>query len=173
LILGSFQWFETFSTDSLGGTSNMGTRRPSKNVPPDGLPTYRLLTGPDDAAFCRRVSEALALGYKLYGSPTATFNGKEVIVAQAIIWPSIEDAVATFWRARLTTQSTRTRARAVCFVQVSGRARVTGNVRPQATAQGEKTSCPRQRSRPSCWCSSAPPARARNHRRLWSRCRTS
>jgi hypothetical protein len=40
------------------------------------------------------VSEALALGYKLYGSPTATFNGKEVIVAQAIIWPSIEDAVA-------------------------------------------------------------------------------
>jgi len=80
------------------------------------------------------VSEALALGYKLYGSPTATFNGKEVIVAQAIIWPSIEDAVAksrtwtTFWRARLTTQSTRTRARAVCFVQVSGRARVTGNV---------------------------------------------
>ena len=72
----------------------MGTRRPSKNVPPDGLPTFRLLTGPDDAAFCRRVSEALALGYKLYGSPTATFNGKEVIVAQAIIWPSIEDAVA-------------------------------------------------------------------------------
>ena len=62
-------------------------------LPPDGLPTYRLLTGPDDAAFCHRVSEALALGYKLYGSPAATFNGKDVIVAQAIIWPSIKSAV--------------------------------------------------------------------------------
>jgi hypothetical protein len=64
------------------------------NSPPDGLSTYRLLTGPDDAAFCHRVSEALALGYKLYGSPAATFNGKEVIVAQALIWPSIEQGVA-------------------------------------------------------------------------------
>jgi hypothetical protein len=72
----------------------MAARRTAGRTPPKGLPTYRLLTGPDDAAFCRRVSEALALGYKLYGSPSATFNGKEVIVAQAIIWPSIERAVA-------------------------------------------------------------------------------
>ena len=56
-------------------------------APPDGLPVYRLLTGPDDAAFCRRVSEALALGYRLYGSPAATFNGTQVIVAQALLWP--------------------------------------------------------------------------------------
>lgn len=56
--------------------------------PPDNLPTYRILTGPDDDAFCRRVSEALALGYVLYGSPAATFDGKRVIVAQALIWPS-------------------------------------------------------------------------------------
>lgn len=63
-------------------------------APPDNLPTYRLLTGPDDAEFCRRVSEAIALGYKLYGSPAATFNGQQVIVAQAIIWPSIETASA-------------------------------------------------------------------------------
>ena len=67
-------------------------RRTMKS-PPDGLPTYRLLTGLDDAAFCHRVSEALALGYKLYGFPAAAFNGKDVIVAQAIIWPSIEQAV--------------------------------------------------------------------------------
>ena len=66
-------------------------KRATKSAPPDGLPTYRLLTGPDDAKFCRRVSEALALGYKLYGSPSATFNGKEVIVAQAVVWPSISD----------------------------------------------------------------------------------
>lgn len=61
-------------------------------TPPDGLPTYRLLTGPDDASFCRRVSEALALGYELYGSPAATFNGENVIVAQAVLWPSLRKA---------------------------------------------------------------------------------
>ncbi len=55
--------------------------------PPDDLPIYRLLTGPDDADFCRRVSEALAVGYVLYGSPSATFDGERVIVAQAVVWP--------------------------------------------------------------------------------------
>jgi hypothetical protein len=57
-------------------------------APPGNLPTYRLLTGPDDDAFCRRISEALALGYELYGSPAATFDGKSVIVAQALVWPA-------------------------------------------------------------------------------------
>lgn len=46
---------------------------------------YRLLTGPDDHAFCERVSAALEDGYELHGSPTATFNGKDVIVAQAVV----------------------------------------------------------------------------------------
>ncbi len=59
------------------------------SAPPDGLPTYRILTGPDDAAFCHRVSEALVLGYQLYGSPAATYNGTHVIVAQAMVWPSL------------------------------------------------------------------------------------
>lgn len=59
----------------------------SPRTPPQGLPVYRLLTGPDDAAFCRRVSEALSLGWRLYGSPAATFNGTQVIVAQAVLWP--------------------------------------------------------------------------------------
>jgi len=54
--------------------------------PPDNLPIYRVLTGPDDAAFCHRVSAALNLGYALHGSPALTFNGQQVIVAQAIIW---------------------------------------------------------------------------------------
>ncbi len=58
-----------------------------KSVPPEGLPTYRLLTGKDDAAFCRRVSEALASGYQLYGSRAATSNGVNVVVAQAVLWP--------------------------------------------------------------------------------------
>ena len=70
------------STASLASTPHQAS------TPPDGLPAYRLLTGPDDASFCRRVSDALALGYRLYGSPAATFNGQTVIVAQAIVWPS-------------------------------------------------------------------------------------
>jgi hypothetical protein len=62
-------------------------------APPDGLPEYRLLTGKDDAAFCRRVSDALALGYRLHGSPAMTFNGEHVVVAQAIVWPAVSSDV--------------------------------------------------------------------------------
>lgn len=50
-------------------------------------PRYRLLTGPDDASFCRRVSEALDMGYQLYESPAITFNGTSIVVAQAVVWP--------------------------------------------------------------------------------------
>jgi len=64
----------------------MPARKPSQT--PTGLPRYRILTGKDDAAFCHRVSEALTLGYRLYGSPAAAFNGHDLIVAQALIWPS-------------------------------------------------------------------------------------
>ncbi|MEV3920929.1 DUF1737 domain-containing protein [Actinomadura coerulea] len=49
------------------------------------LPRYRVLTGPDDETFCRRVSEALDLGYELHGSPSVTFDGQRVIVAQAVV----------------------------------------------------------------------------------------
>jgi hypothetical protein len=59
-----------------------------KSQPPGDLPIYRLITGKDDATFCHRVSEALALGYQLYGSPAMTFNGTDTIVAQAIVWGS-------------------------------------------------------------------------------------
>ena len=45
---------------------------------------YRVLTGPDDAAFCARVERMLNLGWDLHGSPSLTFNGTSVIVAQAI-----------------------------------------------------------------------------------------
>lgn len=53
---------------------------------------YRLLTGPDDHAFCERVSAALDDGYELYGSPAATYNGKDVIVAQAVVLREGKDA---------------------------------------------------------------------------------
>jgi hypothetical protein len=48
---------------------------------------YRYLTGPDDASFCHRVSEALSRGWILYGHPTLTYDEKlgRVICGQAII----------------------------------------------------------------------------------------
>lgn len=64
------------------------------SLPPAGLPVYRLLTGRDDAAFCHRVSEAIAQGYRLYGSPAVTYNGECVIAAQALVWPTAEPAIA-------------------------------------------------------------------------------
>jgi hypothetical protein len=47
---------------------------------------YRYLTGPDDAEFCKRVTEALSLGWSLYGSATLTFDTVKgrVICGQAI-----------------------------------------------------------------------------------------
>jgi hypothetical protein len=60
-----------------------------RREPPDGLPTYRVLTGPDDATFCHRVSAALALGYQLHGGPAMTCRGDQVMVAQAVIWPTV------------------------------------------------------------------------------------
>ncbi|AAK79917.1 hypothetical protein BJV85_001919 [Clostridium acetobutylicum] len=46
---------------------------------------YRLITGKDDSSFCERISKLLNEGYKLYGSPSCTFNGEDVIVAQAVV----------------------------------------------------------------------------------------
>ena len=58
------------------------------STPPDDKPTYRLLTGRDDRAFCDRVSEALAQGWRLYGSPSITYDGGMdcIKVAQAVVW---------------------------------------------------------------------------------------
>ncbi len=82
------------------------------SLPPDNLPRYRLLTGKDDAAFCHRVSEALALGYQLHGPPALTFNGTDVIVAQALTWPDDENVTiinipSEFRRHRLAGRALR------------------------------------------------------------------
>jgi hypothetical protein len=48
---------------------------------------YRLLTGEGDAAFCKKITEALNKGWALHGSPTMTFDtasGKP-IAAQAVV----------------------------------------------------------------------------------------
>ncbi len=50
------------------------------------MQVYRYLTGPDDAAFCHRVTDALNKGWLLFGPPTLTFDSKigRVICGQAI-----------------------------------------------------------------------------------------
>ncbi|MCY0149015.1 DUF1737 domain-containing protein [Hoeflea sp. G2-23] len=37
---------------------------------------YRFLTGPDDNAFCHKVSLALSKGWELHGSPSLAFNAE-------------------------------------------------------------------------------------------------
>lgn len=48
---------------------------------------YRLITGTDDAVFCKRVSQALNRGWSLHGSPSISYDpeNKQPICAQAII----------------------------------------------------------------------------------------
>jgi hypothetical protein len=48
---------------------------------------YRYLTGPDDAAFCHRITEALSKGWTLYGHLTLAYDAAQsrVICGQAII----------------------------------------------------------------------------------------
>jgi hypothetical protein len=48
---------------------------------------YRLLIGGDDAAFCKRVSEALNKGWHLYGSPILSFDSAagRVVCGQAVV----------------------------------------------------------------------------------------
>ena len=58
---------------------------PEKEPTIDGRLRYRLLTGPDTVEFCERVSQALADGYELAGSPAITHNGEQTVVAQAVI----------------------------------------------------------------------------------------
>lgn len=48
---------------------------------------YRILTGPDDASFCHKVSAALDKGWDLYGSPSYAFDAAASAMrcAQAVV----------------------------------------------------------------------------------------
>ena len=50
--------------------------------------SYRFPTGPDDASFCQRVSDALADGYILYGDPVMVVSDGQRICGQAVILPA-------------------------------------------------------------------------------------
>lgn len=65
------------------------TNRSGAAAATGGRLRYRLFTGQDTAEFCERVSDALADGYVLYGSPIVTFDPDQGtrIAAQAVILP--------------------------------------------------------------------------------------
>ncbi|MDD9910559.1 MAG: DUF1737 domain-containing protein [Ahrensia sp.] len=48
---------------------------------------YRLISGPDDSAFCNRVSKAISAGWDLHGSPALSFDSQKgtAICAQAVV----------------------------------------------------------------------------------------
>ena len=54
--------------------------------------SYRFLTGPDDASFCQRISDALAEGYVLYGNPVMVVCDGARICGQAVILPEYAPA---------------------------------------------------------------------------------
>ena len=59
---------------------------------PKTLTLYRLITGPDDASFCHRVTEALSRGWMLYGAPTLTFDtAKGAVVCGQAITKEVQD----------------------------------------------------------------------------------
>jgi hypothetical protein len=46
---------------------------------------YRLLTGSDDVAYSELVSDALADGYVLFGSPAIALEDGRAVAAQAVV----------------------------------------------------------------------------------------
>ena len=46
---------------------------------------YRYITGIDDSNFCMKITKLINKGWKLYGNPTLTFDGKNNIVGQVVI----------------------------------------------------------------------------------------
>lgn len=69
----------------MSTSANPATSGPDRTTPAAQPLRYRLLTGPDDRSFCERVSAALADGYRLHGGPAVTFDGTQVIAAQAVV----------------------------------------------------------------------------------------
>ena len=73
------------TVDDATARYRIETLHPKAKKEPKAKLAYRLLTGLDDDAFCQRVSEALADGYALYGSPAISQGADGVRVCQAVI----------------------------------------------------------------------------------------
>ena len=52
---------------------------------------YRFITGPDDSAFCHRVTASLNNGWLLHGSPSLTFDPvKGVTICGQAVYKEVE-----------------------------------------------------------------------------------
>ena len=59
----------------------------------DSPKAYRFLIGDDDAAFCKRVSDALRDGYVLYGPPLLQVDAQgNRLCGQAVVQPEFASA---------------------------------------------------------------------------------
>ena len=47
---------------------------------------YRFITGPNDAEFCKRVSDLLENGYVPYGAPTLIVYLGQLVCGQAVVF---------------------------------------------------------------------------------------
>lgn len=59
--------------------------KPAADAAPDFAKRYKMLTGIDNSEFCAKVRLHLDNGYELHGSPVMAFNGKDIIVGQAVV----------------------------------------------------------------------------------------
>lgn len=59
---------------------------------PDFTKRYKMLTGVDNSEFCAKVRLHLDNGYALHGSPVMAFNGKDIIVGQAVVLKKLPTA---------------------------------------------------------------------------------
>ena len=54
---------------------------------------YRFLTGPDDAGFCQKVSDAFVGGYVVYGDPVMESCNGEIVCGRVIILPGVRSGI--------------------------------------------------------------------------------
>lgn len=69
------------------GEARRPTGTPSTGSTAVSPPRYKLVTGPNDAEFERKVNQALQEGFQLQGPPSVAYDGNQVIVAQVLLAP--------------------------------------------------------------------------------------
>lgn len=72
------------STSAASAASKAAAKVAAPSAP-DFTKRYKMLTGIDNSEFCAKVRLHLDNGYALHGSPVMAFNGKDIIVGQAVV----------------------------------------------------------------------------------------
>lgn len=56
-----------------------------ENTMPQSNDIYKIVRGTESEVFGELVTEHLKQGYELHGSPALTFDGKDMVFAQAVV----------------------------------------------------------------------------------------